>query len=108
MSDVYNEYRRKAGAREDPRLMRRDTKTSLNNERPKQQYDKLGVPISPKQKSSSESPASHNQVVDHSWQTPQPQNNQYNNSMQTTYQHLPPSMYTDVSSGFNSFPGNII
>lgn len=98
MTDVY-EYRRKSGAREDPRLARRDSKTSSSSERPKQQYDRLGIPISPKRTTPSPTTNSDPRVRDHSWQShpPQTQNAQYNTSMQTAYQHLPPSMYADVS-----------
>ena len=90
MTDLYSDYRRKSG-REDPRLVRRDSKSSNSSDRPKQQYDKLGIPISPKNKSGSPTKDSQN------WSLHQPhnQNSQYNSSLQTTYQHLPTSLYTD-------------
>ncbi|KAK4886736.1 hypothetical protein RN001_003007 [Aquatica leii] len=93
MTDVYGDYRRKTSGREDPRLVRRDSKGSSSSERSKQQYDKLGIPISPKQRGTSNSPPKDSQ----SWLLHQntTQNNQYNSSLQTAYQHLPPSLYTD-------------
>ncbi|XP_031339061.1 zinc finger matrin-type protein CG9776-like isoform X1 [Photinus pyralis] len=90
MTDLYSDYRRKSG-REDPRLARRDSKGSSSSDRPKQQYDKLGIPISPKEKQTSPSKDAHN------WSLHQAHNqtNQYNSSLQTTYQHLPSALYTD-------------
>ncbi|KAK5643376.1 hypothetical protein RI129_007221 [Pyrocoelia pectoralis] len=92
MTDLYSDYRRK-NSREDPRLARRDCKGSSSSDRPKQQYDKLGIPISPKEK-----PASPHKDT-HTWSLHQAHNqtNQYNSSLQTTYQHLPTSLYTDHS-----------
>ncbi|KAF5290561.1 hypothetical protein FQA39_LY14690 [Lamprigera yunnana] len=92
MTDIYGDYRRKTSGREDPRLARRDhSKTSNSSKRSKQQYDKLGIPISPKRRVSTPSPAKDSQ----NWPIHQHQNSQYNSSLQTTYQHLPPSLYAD-------------
>ncbi|KAF5294256.1 hypothetical protein FQR65_LT10842 [Abscondita terminalis] len=93
MTDLYGSYRRKTSGREDPRLARRDSKGSSSSERSKQQYDKLGIgsQISPKQRGRSDSPAKDSQ----SWPIHQNQTSQYNSSLQTTYQHLPSSLYAD-------------
>lgn len=83
MTDLYSDYHRKtSNTREDPRLARRSKSTNNSNDNSKQ--------ISPSVASPAKETSQH--ISDMNWQ------NQYNSAtMQTAYQHLPPSMYADVS-----------
>lgn len=78
-------YNRKSSAREDPRLARHDKNSSTSEKT--SLYDGLNAAS----KHKGPEPA-----ISSSTNTWQGQQSSYTQSMQSAYQHLPPTMYTDV------------